>query len=79
MTLGILLLADCDRDEFLSQIASESQGHVGSDLVTLCSEAALQQIREKMDFIDIGGEAFDDKVLSSLAVSQGNFRASNSK
>ena len=26
------------------QIASEAHGHVGSDLASLCSEAALQQV-----------------------------------
>lgn len=63
----------------LSQCASETHGHVGSDLAALCSEAALQQIREKMDVIDLEDEAIDAEVLSSLAVSQENFRVSNSK
>lgn len=37
----------------LEQIAAETHGYVGSDLAALCSEAALQQIREKMDLIDV--------------------------
>jgi len=47
---------------------------VGSDLASLCSEAALQQIREKMDLIDLEDESIDAEVLNSLAVSQENFR-----
>jgi transitional endoplasmic reticulum ATPase len=56
------------------QIASETHGHVGADLAALCSEAALQQIREKMDLIDLEDEVIDAEVLNSLAVSQENFR-----
>jgi len=55
-------------------VASETHGHVGSDLASLCSEAALQQIREKMDLIDLEDESIDAEVLNSLAVSQENFR-----
>jgi len=57
-----------------AQVAAETHGHVGSDLASLCSEAALQQIREKMDLIDLEDESIDAEVLSSLAVSQENFR-----
>ena len=55
-------------------MAQETHGHVGSDLAALCSEAALQQIREKMDLIDLEDETIDAEVLNSLAVSQENFR-----
>jgi len=58
----------------LMQVAAETHGHVGSDLASLCSEAALQQIREKMDLIDLEDESIDAEVLNSLAVSQENFR-----
>ncbi|CAF4192845.1 unnamed protein product, partial [Rotaria sordida] len=37
----------------LVQIGNETHGYVGADLASLCSEAALQQIREKMDVIDL--------------------------
>ena len=40
-------------DVNLEQIAAESHGYVGSDLASLCSEAAWQQILEKMDLIDL--------------------------
>ena len=58
----------------LEQVAAETHGHVGSDLAALCSEAALQQIREKMDLIDLEDENIDAEVLNSLAVTMENFR-----
>jgi len=61
-------------DVDLEQVAAETHGHVGADLAALCSEAALQQIREKMDLIDLEDEQIDAEVLDSLAVSQENFR-----
>ena len=48
--------------------------YVGADLASLCSEAALQQIREKMDLIDLEEDSIDAEVLNSLAVTQDNFR-----
>ena len=32
-------------DVDLEQVASETHGHVGSDIASLCSEAALQQVQ----------------------------------
>lgn len=58
----------------LSSIASETHGYVGSDLASLCSEAAMQQIREKMELIDLEDETIDAQVLDTLAVSMENFR-----
>merc|ERR1719430_1379077 len=58
----------------LESIAAETHGHVGADLAAICSEAALQQIREKMDLIDIEDENIDAEVLNSLAVNMENFR-----
>lgn len=58
----------------LEQVANETHGHVGSDLASLCSEAALQQIREKMDLIDLEDDTIDAEVLDSLAVTMDNFR-----
>ncbi|CAG8528806.1 10299_t:CDS:2, partial [Acaulospora colombiana] len=63
-----------DEDVDLEQIASETHGYVGSDIASLCSEAAMQQIREKMDLIDLEDETIDAEVLDSLAVSMDNFR-----
>jgi transitional endoplasmic reticulum ATPase len=66
-------------DVDLEQIAAESHGHVGADLASLCSEAALQQIREKMDLIDLEDDQIDADVLNSLAVSMENFRYAMTK
>lgn len=58
----------------LEQIAKETHGHVGADLAALCSEAALQQIRNKMDLIDLDEDEIDVAVLNSLAVTMEDFR-----
>merc|ERR1712001_586868 len=58
----------------MEQVAAETHGHVGADLAALCSEAALQEIREKMDLIDLEDENIDADVLNSLAVTMENFR-----
>lgn len=63
-----------DEDVDLEQIAAETHGYVGSDMASLCSESALQQIREKMDLIDMEEETIDAEVLDSLAVTMDNFR-----
>ena len=63
-------------DVDLEQVASETHGHVGADLAALCSEAALQQIREKMDLIDLEDDQIDAEVLDALAVTQEDFRVS---
>lgn len=57
-----------------SQIASDTHGYVGSDIASLCSEAAMQQIREKMDLIDLDEDTIDAEVLDSLGVTMENFR-----
>ncbi|RPA77981.1 AAA ATPase [Ascobolus immersus RN42] len=61
-------------DVDLAQIASETHGYVGSDLASLCSEAAMQQIREKMDLIDLDEDTVDPEVLEALDVTMDNFR-----
>ncbi|KAG0644095.1 P-loop containing nucleoside triphosphate hydrolase protein [Tuber brumale] len=58
----------------LEQIAAETHGYVGSDVASLCSEAAMQQIREKMDLIDLDEDTIDAEVLDSLGVTMENFR-----
>lgn len=50
---------------------------MGADLAALCSEAALQQIRGKMDLIDLEDDNIDAEVLDSLAVTQEDFRVSD--
>ncbi|KKY15994.1 putative cell division control protein cdc48 [Diplodia seriata] len=61
-------------DVDLQTIAAETHGYVGSDLASLCSEAAMQQIREKMDLIDLDEDTIDAEVLDSLGVTMENFR-----
>lgn len=61
-------------DVDLEAIASETHGFVGADVASLCSEAAMQQIREKMDLIDLDEETIDAEVLDSLGVTMDNFK-----
>jgi len=61
-------------DVDLEKIAGETHGYVGSDVASLCSEAAMQQIREKMDLIDLDEDTIDAEVLDSLGVTMDNFR-----
>ncbi|CAF1306737.1 unnamed protein product [Adineta steineri] len=61
-------------DVDLVQIGNETHGYVGADIASVCLEAALQQLREKMDVIDLEEDTIDAEILNSLAVSQENFR-----
>jgi len=56
------------------KVANESHGHVGADLAALCSEAALQQIRGKMDLIDLEEDVIDAEVMDALAVTMEDFQ-----
>jgi len=60
----------------LEAIAAETHGYVGADIAALCTEAALQCIREKMDLIDLDDDTIPAEVLESMAVTQDHFRAS---
>ncbi len=51
-----------------------SHRYVGADLAALCTEAALQCIREKMDVIDLEDDNIDAEVLNSMAVSNDHFK-----
>ncbi|CAL2032915.1 unnamed protein product [Caenorhabditis brenneri] len=74
-TKNMKLAEDVD----LELIANECHGFVGADLASLCSEAALQQIREKMELIDLEDDQIDAEVLNSLAVTMENFRFAQGK
>jgi len=63
-----------DESVNLESIASETHGYVGADLAQLCTEAALQCIREKMDVIDMEEETIDTEVLESMAVTMDHFK-----
>jgi len=61
-------------DVDLTAISKETHGFVGADIAQLCTEAALQCIREKMDVIDIEEEKIDAEVLDAMAVTQEHFK-----
>ncbi|KAL7222804.1 hypothetical protein ACSBR1_024494 [Camellia fascicularis] len=63
-TKNMKLAEDVD----LERVAKDTHGYVGADLAALCTEAALQCIREKMDVIDLEDETIDAEVLNSMAV-----------
>lgn len=52
----------------------DTHGYVGADLAALCTEAALQCIREKMDVIDLEDENIDAEILNSMAVTNDHFK-----
>ena len=61
-------------DVDLEAVARESHGLVGADIAALCTEAAMQCIREKMDLIDVEDETIDAELLDSMAVTMDHFR-----
>eukprot|EP00210_Caulerpa_lentillifera_P008187 g7817.t1 len=63
-----------DDDVDLEAVAGQTHGYVGADLAALCTEAALQCIREKMDVIDLEDEAIDAEILNAMAVTQEHFK-----
>lgn len=54
-TKNMKLAEDVD----LANISKDTHGFVGADMAQLCTEAALQCIREKMDLFDIDDEKID--------------------
>lgn len=62
-----------DEDVDPEVIARETHGFVGADMAALCTEAAMQCIREKMDLIDIEDETIDAELLDAMAVTQDHF------
>lgn len=62
-----------DPDVDLEAIAKEIHGFTGSDIASLCTEAALQQIREKLPYIDLDRDDIDAEILASLRVNRENF------
>jgi len=63
-------------DVDLEKVASETHGYVGSDLAQLCTEAALQCIRESMDAIDLESDTIAAEVLDAMTVTMDHFRTS---
>ena len=64
----------CNFQVNLELIAKDTHGYVGADLAALCTEAALQCIREKMDIIDLEDETIDAEILNSMAVTNDHFK-----
>ena len=58
----------------MERIAKDTNGHVGADLAALCTEAALECIREKMNLIDLEDESIDAEILNSMAVTDEHFK-----
>ncbi|RLM78778.1 hypothetical protein C2845_PM12G18470 [Panicum miliaceum] len=52
----------------------DTHGYVGADLAALCTEAALQCIREKMDVIDLEDDTIDAEILNSMAVTDDHLK-----
>ncbi|EPY19352.1 transitional endoplasmic reticulum ATPase [Strigomonas culicis] len=63
----------------LEKVAKDTHGFVGADLAQLCTEAAMQCIREKISVIDWEDDSIDAEVLNSLMVTQEHFRDSMAK
>ena len=69
-TKNMKLAPDVD----LESVANGTHGFVGSDLSSLCTEAAMQCVREKMDLIDIDSDTIDAEVLEAMAVTNDHFK-----
>jgi len=58
----------------LEAVAAQTHGFVGADLAQLCTEAALNCIREQLEFIDIEEDEIDAEILDAMAVQQLHFQ-----
>ncbi|CBH15614.1 Transitional endoplasmic reticulum ATPase,putative [Trypanosoma brucei gambiense DAL972] len=63
----------------VEKIAKDSHGYVGADLAQLCTEAAMQCVREKMAVVDWDDETIDAEVLDSMSVTNNHFLDALSK
>lgn len=68
-TKNMKLAEDVD----LESVAEQIHGFVGADIAQLCTEGALNCIREQMDVIDIEDEVIDAEVLAAMSVRQEHF------
>ncbi|KAG2329121.1 hypothetical protein Bca52824_000301 [Brassica carinata] len=69
-----MVLKSCPRWPVdLERASKDTHGYAGADLAALCTEAALQCIREKMDVIDIEDEEIDAEILNSMAVTNEHY------
>ncbi|CCW60006.1 unnamed protein product [Phytomonas sp. EM1] len=63
----------------LEKIAKDAHGFVGADLAQLCTEAAMQCIREKMSVIDWEDDTIDAEVMNAMHVTQEHFSEAMAK
>ncbi|KAL5230624.1 hypothetical protein ABZP36_029400 [Zizania latifolia] len=63
-TKDMPLVEDVD----LERVGKETHGFIDADLASLCAEAAMQCIREKMNVIDVESDSIDMEVLNSMSV-----------
>ena len=63
-----------NQDVELSLVSKETHGCVGADLAQVCTEAAMNCIREKMDIIDLDDDTLDTEILNSLSVTMSHFK-----
>lgn len=61
-------------DVDLEALAGTTHGFVGSDLQGICTEAAMQTIREKMEYIDLDADTIDAEVLEAMYVTNDHFK-----
>ena len=61
-------------DVDLEIIADSTHGFVGADLASLCTEAAMLCIRDKLDIIDLEDDTIPIEILDSLCVTMDHFR-----
>ena len=64
-----------DADVELEGLAQETHGYVGADMAALCTEAALNCIRDKMELIDIDEDTIPAEILDAMSVTMDHFRA----
>ena len=72
MKVWMLISRGSEKSGQKRRLLVTTHGYVGSDIASLCSEAAMQQIREKMDLIDLDEEMIDVEVVDSLSVMMEN-------
>jgi len=63
-----------DKNVDLEEISKETYGFVGADLAQLCTEAAMQCVRKKIEMFDIDEEKVDEEILQTLIVNQNHFK-----
>ena len=68
-----------DEDVDLETIAKQCHGYVGADLGQLCTEAAMNCIREKTSVIDWEDDTIDAEVMDSMRITQEHFRDAQGK